>query len=66
MRIKKRQYFADIVKDPHTAGVYHCIVQENGSTEILHWTQERTEEDAIDVAKFRLKRLVWQQQKAAG
>jgi hypothetical protein len=64
MRIRRRQYFADIVKDPHTAGVYHCIVQENGSTEILHWTQERTEEDAVEAATFRLKRLISHQQAA--
>jgi hypothetical protein len=66
MRIKKGQYFADIIADTRTAGVYHCIVQENGSTEILHWTQERTEKDAVEAAKFRLRRLVWQQQRAAG
>jgi hypothetical protein len=65
MRIRKRHYFADILKDPKMAGVYHCIVQKNGSTEILHWTQERTEEDALEAAKFRLKRLL-SQERAAG
>lgn len=66
MRIRRGQYFADIVADPRTAGVYHCIVQQSGSTEILHWTQERTEEDAVEAAKFRLKRLLRQQQRATG
>lgn len=57
MRIQKRQFFADIVADPRSPGVYHCIVQQKGSAEILDWTQERTQAEAVEAAKFRLARL---------
>jgi hypothetical protein len=59
MRIRKGQFFADIVADPHTPGVYHCLVQQEGSSEILHWSQERTEKEAIQAAKLKLARLTF-------
>ena len=47
MQIRKGQFFADILADSHTSGVYHCLVEKKGSTEILHWSQERTKKEAI-------------------
>lgn len=37
----------DILTDPKTRPpIYHCIIQKQGSTEIVYWSQERTLRDA--------------------
>lgn len=59
MRIENQQYFADILHDTQNEpAVYHYIIQRKGSNEILHWSQESTEEKAIDAARKELQRLV--------
>jgi hypothetical protein len=66
MRIRKQQLFADILYDGRTeAAVYHYIIQREGSNQILYWSQENTEEEAVKAATRELQRLV-AEQKAAG
>jgi hypothetical protein len=66
MRIRKQRFFADILYDGRTQpGVYHYIVQREGSNEILHWNQEITEERAVKAARKELQRLA-REYKAAG
>jgi hypothetical protein len=58
MRIRKHGFFADILYDGRTQpAVYHYIVQREGSNEILHWSQESSEERAITAAREELERL---------
>lgn len=59
MRIENQEFFADILHDARTEpAVYHYIIQRKGSNEILHWSQERTQEKAINAARKELQRLV--------
>lgn len=58
-RLKHGPYYADFRRDKRlTPEVYHCVIQREGSTEILRWTQHRTLEAAIHEAEHELKRLV--------
>ena len=38
--------------------VYHCIIQREGSTEIISWSQHRDLDRARVAAQIELKRLV--------
>jgi hypothetical protein len=57
-RLREGPYFADFRRDQRLCPeVYHCIVQREGSSEVLGWSQYRTLEEAIEGAKQELKRL---------
>jgi hypothetical protein len=57
-RLQRGPYFADFRRDKRlNPEVYHCVVQREGSTEILRWTQHRTLEEAIQTAETELTRL---------
>jgi hypothetical protein len=65
MRIQNQHFFADILHDPRgTPPVYHYIVQRQGSNQILYWSQENTEEEAIHAAERELTRLAGEHQAA--
>lgn len=65
MRIQNQQFFADILHDPRgKPPVYHYIVQRQGSNQILYWSQESTEEEAIRAAERELQRLAGEHQAA--
>jgi hypothetical protein len=57
-RLQRGCYYADFRQDKRlNPQVYHCVIQREGSTEIIRWTQHRTLEDAIRTAESELTRL---------
>lgn len=57
-RLQSGPYFADFRRDKRLhPEVYHCVVQREGSTEILRWSQHRTLEGAMRTARAELRRL---------
>lgn len=57
-RLWHGQYYADFRRDKRLyPEVYHCIVQREGHSEILAWTQHVTLESAIAFAEDHLRRL---------
>jgi hypothetical protein len=57
-RLRLGRYYADFLRDKRLSPeVYHCIVQRQGSTEILCWSQHRSLEDAMGAARDNLKQL---------
>jgi hypothetical protein len=65
MRIRRQGYFADIICDRRGGReVYYCIVQQDGSNEILHWSQEDSEEAAKKVARAELRCLAEEKNRA--
>ncbi|HUK45971.1 MAG TPA: hypothetical protein VLW06_00200 [Terriglobales bacterium] len=61
-RLRYGRYYADFRRDkrlmPET---YHCVIQREGSAEILRWTQHQSLEDAVSVARIEMKRLAQQE-----
>ncbi len=58
MRLRRGIYFADILRDARVKPpVYHYIVQQHGSNEILHWNSEHSFEAAKDAARSHLNSL---------
>jgi hypothetical protein len=61
-RVRNGRYYADFRRDKRLyPEVYHCIIQEEGATQILSWSQHRSLEDAIAVARKELERLTGKQ-----
>lgn len=57
-RLQSGSFYADFRRDKRLyPEVYHCIIQREGSTEILHWSQFRTLERAQSSAQRELKRF---------
>jgi hypothetical protein len=57
-RLRNGQFYADFRRDKRLfPEVYHCIIQREGSTEILSWSQYRSLERARIAAEIELKRL---------
>ena len=57
-RIRQGSFYADFRRDKRLyPEVYHCIVQREGSSEILSWSQYRSLERAIAAAEMEMKRL---------
>lgn len=57
-RLQGGQFYADFRRDKRlNPEVYHCVIQREGSAEILRWSQHRTLEGAIRTAHAELKRL---------
>jgi len=58
-RLRNGPYFADFRRDRRLyPEVYHCIIQREGSTEVLNWSQHRSLEGALEMAERELKRLI--------
>ena len=58
-RLHNGPFYADFRRDKRLyPEVYHCIVQREGATEILSWTQHRNLDRARAAAEIELKRLV--------
>jgi hypothetical protein len=57
-RLQRGPYYADFRRDKRlNPEVYHCLIQREGSTEILRWSQHRTIEGATLTARAELRRL---------
>ena len=57
-RLQHGPYYADFRRDKRlNPEVYHCLIQREGSTEILRWSQHRTIEGATRTARAELRRL---------
>lgn len=58
-RLQQGCFYADFRRDKRLyPEVYHCIIQKEGSTQILGWSQFRTLERAKSAAERELQRLV--------
>ena len=67
MRIERPPYFVDIVQDIRcTPALWHCIVQREGSSEVIAWFQESSEEVAQRSAASELENLRRQDLNRAG
>jgi hypothetical protein len=57
-RLQSGNYFADFRRDKRLRPeVYHCIIQREGSTEILMWSQFHSLEHAQEFAAAHLQHL---------
>jgi hypothetical protein len=57
-RLCRGPYYADFRRDKRLVPeVYHCIIQREGSAEILRWTQHQSLEEATSTANAELTRL---------
>jgi hypothetical protein len=57
-RLHNGPFFADFRRDKRLdPEVYHCVIQREGATEILRWSQHHTLNAAIRTARAELKRL---------
>ena len=58
-RLRNGAFYADFRRDQRLyPEVYHCIIQREGSTGILSWSQHRSLDRARVAAEIELKRLV--------
>jgi len=58
-RLRQGSFYADFRRDKRLyPEVYHCIIQKEGSTQILSWSQFRTLDRARLAAESELQRLV--------
>ena len=58
MRIEYPPYFVDIVQDTRShPPVWHCIVQRQGSSKVIAWFQEASEQQARLSAAKELEAL---------
>jgi len=58
-RLHSGHFYADFRRDKRfDPEVYHCLIQREGSTEILSWSQHRSLDRARIAAEIELKRLV--------
>jgi len=63
-RIKRGPFVAEIVSDRRSSPrVYHCIVQKIAGREVLMWTQERSLDEATEVARRHLAELQAQEKR---
>ena len=57
-RLQHGPFYADFRRDERlNPPVYHCVIQREGSTEILSWSQFRTLEEARISAQRELEQL---------
>lgn len=57
-RLRNGPFYADFRRDKRLyPEIYHCIIQREGSTGILSWTQYRSLEGAMEAARRELQRL---------
>jgi hypothetical protein len=61
-RLQRGSFFADFRRDKRLdPEVYHCVIQREGTTDILRWSQHRTLSAAQRTARAELKRLSTQE-----
>lgn len=54
-RAQRGSHYADFMRDKRIhPEVFHCVIQREGSSEILSWTQHATLEEAIKNAGLAL------------
>ena len=57
-RLKVGDYYADFRRDKRLVPeVYHCIIQREGSNDILSWRQYHSLDAARQAAEAEIKRL---------
>ncbi|HZQ18878.1 MAG TPA: hypothetical protein VFA90_09155 [Terriglobales bacterium] len=57
-RLQRGAFYADFRRDRRlNPEVYHCVIQREGSAEILRWTQHRSLEEAKEAAQSELSQL---------
>ena len=62
-RLQSGPFYADFRRDKRlNPEVYHCVIQREGVTDILRWSQHRTLNAAIRTARAELKRLSLREQ----
>jgi hypothetical protein len=62
-RLQHGPFFADFRRDKRLdPEVYHCVIQREGLTDILRWSQHRTLNAAMRTARAELKRLSTKEQ----
>jgi hypothetical protein len=67
MRLERLPYFADILQDTRgTAPAWHCIVQRQGSSEMLVWRQYESEDAAQQDALAEMEALLQRERERAG
>jgi hypothetical protein len=67
MRLERHPYFADILQDNRgPAPAWHCIVQRQGSSEMLVWRQYDAEEPAQRDALAEMEALLQRDRERAG
>jgi len=65
-RLRCGDYYADFRCDKRLKStVYHCVIQRDGSSEILAWSQYRSLDAAVRFAEKQLKHLSALQSKSA-
>lgn len=58
-RLQRGSHFADFIRDKRmNPEVYHCVIQCDGSNEILSWTQHSTLDAAMKHAEAALTLIV--------
>jgi hypothetical protein len=58
-RIEREIHFADIMRDRRAyPESYHCVIQREGLTEILSWTQHPSLEEVMNHAEVALTLIV--------
>jgi hypothetical protein len=66
-RLQEGPFFADFRRDRRlNPEVYHCVIQREGTSEILRWSQHRTLDGAIRTARAELRRLSKQHSELPG
>jgi hypothetical protein len=58
LRIERQPYFVDVVQDSRShPPVWHCIVQRHGSSNVIAWFHEASEQEARQSAVRELETL---------
>lgn len=61
-RLRSGPYYADFRRDKRLVPeIYHCVIQREGSAEIIRWTQHLTLQEATAAARIEMRRLVHQE-----
>ena len=67
MRLERLPYFADILQDARSPPkAWHCIVQRQGSSEMLVWRQYESEVAACTDAVAEMEALIQRDRQRAG
>jgi hypothetical protein len=57
-RLRRGDYFADFRRDRRLSPeVYHCVIQRDGSTEIVAWSQFHSLDEAQQFAEKHMRDL---------
>jgi hypothetical protein len=65
-RLRRGNYYADFRCDKRLKPVvYHCVIQRDGSSEIIAWSQYSSLDSALQFAESQLQHLLAPQSKPA-